>query len=237
MRTFVSFLFLVLTLLVTTQSVRLDRDDPAWHTFVMPYRLAKLATQAPAETLAMPVAGVRVSQVADTWGAPRPGGRSHQGQDIFAPRDTPIYAAAAGVVTRITDQTLGGNSVFVTGAGGYRYYYTHLEAFATGLYVGQPVTTDTLLGYVGNSGNARTTPTHLHFSVYTPSGAIDPLPLLTDRHEPTVVTRMVMMCGARASTTSTFKIQAPKLGRSKRSRLRRESPRRKSPRLSNMEHA
>lgn len=181
MRHLIRVLFVILALLVATDSVRLDRDDPAWHTFAMPYRLARLATEPPADTLVMPVAGVRVSQVADTWGAPRPGGRRHQGQDIFAPRHTPIYAAAGGIVTRITDQTLGGNSVFVTGAGGYRYYYTHLEAFATGLFVGRPVDTGALLGYVGNSGNARTTPTHLHFGVYTPSGPIDPLPRLTDR--------------------------------------------------------
>lgn len=160
--------------------VELDRDAKSVQRLVLPYRLARLSLQVPPTTLQMPVPDVRVRDVADTWGAPRSGGRTHQGQDIFAARHTPIYAAAPGVVTRITDGTLGGNSVFVTVSGGHRHYYTHLEAFAPGLYVGQTVTAATLLGYVGNSGNARNTPPHLHFGVYTPLGAIDPLPLLCD---------------------------------------------------------
>lgn len=171
-------MLLFLVLLIVTRGVELDRDAELVQRVVMPYRLARLSLRAPPATLRMPVAGVR--DVADTWGAPRSGGRIHQGQDIFAAQNTLIYAAAPGIVTRITDNTLGGNSVFVAVSGGHRHYYTHLEAFAAGLYVGQAVTTETLLGYVGNSGNARNTPPHLHFGVYTPSGATDPLPLLRD---------------------------------------------------------
>jgi peptidoglycan LD-endopeptidase LytH len=69
----------------------------------------------------------------------------------------------------------------VLGAGGRVYYYAHLEAYAPGLAVGDPVTPATLLGYVGTSGNARGTPPHLHFGVYTLSGPVNPLPLLQDR--------------------------------------------------------
>ena len=50
----------------------------------------------------------------------------------------------------------------VTGGGGLRYYYAHLKRYANGLFEGQAVTTDTLLGYVGTSGNAASTPPHLH---------------------------------------------------------------------------
>jgi murein DD-endopeptidase MepM/ murein hydrolase activator NlpD len=158
-----------------------NQDSPRWQHLTMPFRIARLSTQTPNATILMPVQGIRVSQVADTWGAPRSGGRKHEGQDIFASRGTPIYAAADGIITRMTDRTLGGTSLFITVRGGHRHYYTHLDAYAEGIYVGQPVSTDTLIGYVGNTGNARTTPPHLHFGIYTASGAIDPLPLLRNR--------------------------------------------------------
>lgn len=144
-------------------------------------RTALLALKEPDETLAMPVKGVRRRQIADTWGADRAGGRRHSGQDIFARRGTPVYSATEGVVLRVGESELGGKVVFVYGAGGRRYYYAHLEDFAQGLAPGDFVTTETLIGYVGTSGNAKNTPPHLHFGVYTAGGAINPLPLLTDR--------------------------------------------------------
>lgn len=135
----------------------------------------------------MPVLGVRVSHVADTWGVPRGLGRIHEGQDIFAPRGTPIYSATEGYVWRIGTSQLGGLVVWVVGAGGRRYYYAHLERYGETIQEGDYVTTDTLIGYVGNTGNAVTTPPHLHFGIYQGSRrtcdrqVFDPLPLLVDR--------------------------------------------------------
>ena len=129
----------------------------------------------------MPVKGVTKGQIADTWGAARSAGRSHSGQDIFAKRGTPVYSATEGVVLRVGEGNLGGKVVFIYGAGGRRYYYAHLDDFAPDLAAGDVVTTDTLLGYVGSTGNAKGTPPHLHFGVYAAGGAIDPLPLLADR--------------------------------------------------------
>ncbi len=146
-----------------------------------------LLPKEPDTRLAMPVQGARVRQVANTFGAARSGWRIHEGQDIFAPRGTPVYSATSGFVWRIGQGQLGGLYVFVVGPGGRRYYYAHLERYAAGLKEGQKVTTRTLLGYVGNTGNARTTPPHLHFGVYSGSRrtcdykVIDPLPLLADR--------------------------------------------------------
>jgi len=150
----------------------------------LPIKLANLSRLEPDKELLMPVYGRRVSEIADTWGAPRGenGERKHEGQDIFAPRGTPIFSATTGYVTRITGDKIGGNSVYVTGTGGIDYYYTHLDRFPEGLPVGDKVTTDTVIGFVGNSGNAETTPFHLHFGVYvTPRQALDPLPLLINR--------------------------------------------------------
>lgn len=147
----------------------------------LPFHLAVLSMREPDGQLAMPVSGVRVRQVADTWGAPRDGSRQHAGQDIFAPRGTPVYSATEGYVLRVGESPRGGKTVFVLGAGGRRYYYAHLDAHAEGLAAGDYVTPDSLLGYVGTTGNARGTPPHLHFGVYMTGGAINPLPLLTDR--------------------------------------------------------
>lgn len=143
-----------------------------------PFEIARLQLREPDAVLAMPVAGVRHAQIADTWQAPRPGDRRHHGQDIFARRGTPVRSATDGYVVRIGENRLGGRVVSVMGAGGRLYYYAHLEAWAPALAVGDRVTVGTVLGQVGTSGNARGTPPHLHFGVYTRSGPIDPLPLL-----------------------------------------------------------
>jgi murein DD-endopeptidase MepM/ murein hydrolase activator NlpD len=148
--------------------------------FATSFRLASLARQAPAEALLMPVAGVRVTEVADTWGAPRSGGRRHEGQDIFAPRGTPVVSAVPGIVTSIGSSARGGNVVWVTGTGRRRYYYAHLEGVAPGLQIGDRIDEGVLLGFVGSSGNAADTPPHLHFGLYGSRGALDPLPLLRD---------------------------------------------------------
>lgn len=154
--------------------------------------LAVLERSLPAQAdsrLMMPVDGVRVRDVQDTWGAPREGAREHSGQDVFAPPGTLVRSATAGVVWRIGNSVNGGNWVYVLGAGGRRYYYAHLGRVNGTLREGQTVNTRTILGTVGNSGNAVATPAHLHFSVFTayePGAgcrflAINPLPLLRDR--------------------------------------------------------
>lgn len=143
--------------------------------------MARLALKEPDARLLMPVKGVRVRQIADTWGAPRSNGREHKGQDIFARRGTPVFSAAEGYVLRVGTSDLGGKSVFVAGRGGRRYYYAHLDDFAPDLKAGDYVSTSSLLGYVGTTGNAFNTPPHLHFGVYGTGGAINPLTLLTDR--------------------------------------------------------
>lgn len=151
-------------------------------------RVARLYTQDPDTKIAMPLPDVTKRQIADTWGAPRGVGRRHQGQDIFAPRGTPVFSATHGYVLRIGENSLGGQTVSVIGSGGRVYYYAHLEGYAPGLEVGDRVSPRTVLGFVGTTGNAQGTPPHLHFGIYTATGAINPLPLLTDRTAPTVTT-------------------------------------------------
>jgi len=151
-------------------------------------RVARLYARAPDSKIAMPLESVSKRAVADTWHAPRGTGRLHEGQDIFAPKGTPILSATTGYVFKIGENSLGGQTVSVIGSGGRIYYYAHLDRYAPGLEVGNRVTPRTVLGYVGTTGNAQGTPPHLHFGIYTLNGAINPLPLLTDRTTPTVTT-------------------------------------------------
>ncbi len=148
-----------------------------------PLRLALYTTELAAmpapQFLAMPVEGVRPAALRDTWHAPRDGGgRRHEGLDIFAPRGRPVRSATEGIVLRVGTNRLGGQVVWVMGPGGQRHYYAHLDRFA-GVRAGQRVTVGTVLGYVGTTGNARGTPPHLHYGIYTAGGAISPYPLLT----------------------------------------------------------
>ena len=146
--------------------------------------VARLSMQEPDTKLAMPLSDVSRRQIADTWHAPRGSSRLHEGQDIFAPKGTPVLSATNGYVYNIGENNLGGQTVSVIGAGGRVYYYAHLDKYAPGIQVGDRVNTRTVLGYVGTTGNAQGTPPHLHFGIYTSAGAINPLPLLTDRTAP-----------------------------------------------------
>lgn len=147
----------------------------------LPFKIARMYAEEPDRQLFMPVEGVRVGRVGDSWYALRSGGRLHEGQDIFARRGTAVRSATAGYVVQLGQNALGGNIVWVAGAGGRSYYYAHLDSFAPGLAAGDYVTTDSLLGYVGTTGNAAGTVPHLHFGTYAPEGAVDPRPLLADR--------------------------------------------------------
>lgn len=113
----------------------------------------------------VPVAGVRGKDIASTWGAPRSGGRKHTGADIFAPKGTAVVAATDGVVLAIGVDRLGGNVVYLLGEGLTIQYYAHLDAWEPSLRKGQHVEAGDVLGTVGNTGNAASTPSHLHFGV------------------------------------------------------------------------
>jgi len=133
--------------------------------------------------LAFPVQGVDGAAIWSGFGADRDGGRrAHRGVDIFAARGTPVLAATDGFVTRVETTRVGGNVIWMQPLfGNMRVYYAHLSEqwVEPGEFVlaGQP------LGAVGNTGNAITTPPHLHFGVYVRrqgvrGGARDPAEFL-----------------------------------------------------------
>ena len=131
-------------------------------------------------SLLMPVVGVRPFELENSWGNPRDGGkRKHKGIDIFAPKGTGIVAVADGIVSYIGEQPKGGNCLWLTTESGASFYYAHLDRWATGLYEGMEVRSGELLGYVGNTGNAKYTPSHLHFAVNENDEMVNPFPILT----------------------------------------------------------
>ncbi len=116
-----------------------------------------------------PVAGPRA--FGDTWGAARSGGRSHEGVDMMSPGGTPLVAVESGSVQFKTTR-LGGNSVWLNGSSGTRYFYAHLSAWEGS---SRSVSQGEVIGYVGATGN--TTANHLHFEIHPGGGrAVNPYP-------------------------------------------------------------
>jgi peptidoglycan LD-endopeptidase LytH len=131
-----------------------------------------------AASLAFPVAGRGMGAIRSVFGDPRDGGRrDHHGVDIFAPRGTPVLAAAPGTIRSTRPTRLGGKVVWLRTEPQGNLYYAHLDSVH--VRRGMQVEVGDTLGFVGNTGNARTTPTHLHFGVYA-GGPNDPIPYLFD---------------------------------------------------------
>ena len=111
----------------------------------------------------------------DSFGAPRSGGRRHQGVDMLSPRGTPVVASVSGSV-KSHSSSLGGISYYLSGDDGNEYYGAHLSALSG---VRGRVERGTVVGYVGDSGNARGT-NHLHFEIHPGGGgAINPYPTVS----------------------------------------------------------
>lgn len=138
-----------------------------------------LTIRAGASLAGFPVVGVDSHAIQSWFGDPREGGaRDHHGVDIFAPRGTPVIAVAEAVVGRVGTGGLGGKTVWLRDRGGRAFYYAHLDSQL--VRSGARVNPGDTLGLVGNTGNARTTPPHLHFGLYQ-RGPVDPYPFI---HEP-----------------------------------------------------
>jgi murein DD-endopeptidase MepM/ murein hydrolase activator NlpD len=127
--------------------------------------------------------GVRVCPVdgavtfRDSWGEPRPGGRSHTGTDMMAPIGTPLVAIESGTIWAPNWHYAGGLGLYINGDSGDRWYYAHMNAYAPGIVDGTRVTAGQLVGYVGETGNASVP--HLHLG-YLPGSAYydNPYPIV-----------------------------------------------------------
>jgi murein DD-endopeptidase MepM/ murein hydrolase activator NlpD len=127
-------------------------------------------------SLAFPIPQNVKSSIISLFGTGRDnGGRKHEGIDILAPKHSPAVASANGVITRVNENALGGKVIFLRpDNASYNLYYAHLDSQIA--KEGQRVKTGDILGFTGNTGNAKFTVSHLHFGIYTNNNvAMDPL--------------------------------------------------------------
>lgn len=140
------------------------------------------------DALLIPVQGITVTQLTDTFGDARAQGRAHDAIDIMAPRGTPVLAVADGQIEKLFTSKPGGLTIYqFEPSGRYAYYYAHLDRYADGLAEQQTVRRGDVIGYVGSTGNANPETPHLHFSIFAlgpekqwwKGTAINPYPVLT----------------------------------------------------------
>lgn len=143
----------------------------------LPRRPAPAAAIRPDGAYAFPVLG-DVSFI-DDYGAPRAGTGWHQGNDLFATTGTPLVAVADGTLSRVGVNTLGGNRLWLTDDAGTAYYYAHMSAYAPAAVEGARVRAGQVIGFVGNTGQAITTPPHVHLEIHPAGGdSVNPYPYL-----------------------------------------------------------
>lgn len=145
------------------------------------------APSPPSLPLLIPVAGVKASELVDTFTDARSNGRAHDAIDIMAPRGTPVFAVSDGKVVKLFTSRQGGLTIYqFDPSQTYAYYYAHLDSYAPGLLEGLELKRGDVIGRVGSTGNASVDAPHLHFAVFIlgpernwwQGTAIDPYPLL-----------------------------------------------------------
>jgi len=154
-----------------------------------PVAVAQQVQVAPSG-LAIPVVGVKVDQLVDTFDAARSQGRRHDAIDIMSPEGTPVIAVADGIVEKLFTSVRGGLTIYERSPDKkFEYYYAHLSAYAPGLQEGQQIKRGQVIGRVGHTGDASPAGPHLHFAINTmgPTDrwwngtAINPYPLLAGK--------------------------------------------------------
>jgi peptidoglycan hydrolase-like protein with peptidoglycan-binding domain len=131
--------------------------------------------------LAIPVLfGVTLKTISPNFGDAREGGtRIHLGEDIMAPKGTPIVTPTKAVVLRLTNGPNEGLTIYTANPGGETFIYMHLDKYGEGVSEGKVLEPGDLIGYVGNTGNASGGASHLHFEIHNATGTpVDPFPRL-----------------------------------------------------------
>src|SRR3989344_400007 len=142
-------------------------------------KIIALGSTANASVLMPVLFGVGVKDISPNFGDPRSGGRTHEGEDIMAVKGTPIISPTPAVVLRIGAGETEGNYVYTANPGGETFIYMHLDRIGEGVISGLVLGQGSLIGYVGNTGNASGGPAHLHFEIRKDRVAADPFPRLT----------------------------------------------------------
>ena len=160
------------------------------------------------KTLAFPVSGR--SKIGSFWGDKRDGGkRTHEGIDIFARKGTPVVALCDGIIVCSANTPRGGKNLWLQSFKyPWRAYYAHLDQKKVS--EGQVVKKGQVIGTVGNTGNAKYTPAHLHFGIYKIlGGAENPLPWVKYSKKTTVTAKTAVVKKTPPATKTTVTKKAP----------------------------
>ena len=138
------------------------------------------------------------STFSNDWGDPRPGGRRHMGTDIMAEKHSAVVAVADGFVVAMRESPRAGYYIRLAHRDGWQSWYMHLNndtigtddgsggaaaAYPPGLEVGVFVRAGSVVGYVGDSGNAERGSSHTHFELHDGKRAVNPYPYLAAAHD------------------------------------------------------
>ena len=135
-------------------------------------------TRLPGGSHVFPIAGP--STFSDDWLAPRAGGRYHEGIDLFAARGTPVVAVADGTLFRVGYSGISGNRLWLRDSAGTDFFYAHLDSYASAAREGALVSKGTVIGYNGDTGDAKGTPPHVHFQIHPGGGGpVRPYPIVS----------------------------------------------------------
>ena len=117
--------------------------------------------------IGLPISGLRLENIIDTFAQTREGSKHHEAVDIMAPRGTPVVAVDSGTIRKLFLSKPGGVTIYQFDSNEiYCYYYAHLDRYAAGLTEGKSVQRGELIGYVGSTGNASARAPHLHFAIF-----------------------------------------------------------------------
>ena len=132
----------------------------------------------PSGSHVFPIAGA--STFSDDWGAPRAGGRGHEGIDLFAARGTPVVAVADGTLSRVGYSGISGNRLWLKDGSGTTFFYAHLDGYSVAAREGALVRQGAVLGFTGDTGDAKGTPPHVHFEIHPGGGEpVQPYPIVS----------------------------------------------------------
>ncbi|HXH68867.1 MAG TPA: M23 family metallopeptidase [Pyrinomonadaceae bacterium] len=151
------------------------------------------STNETAQTLMIPVVGIKREQLQDTYNNARSGGRVHNAIDIIAPGGTPVVAASDGEIAKFFYSNGGGGiTIYQYSHDKYFiYYYAHLQNRADNIKEHDFVKQGTVIGYVGDTGNSGAGNYHLHFSIgvltdpkrFFDAAELNPYPILKNSIE------------------------------------------------------
>jgi peptidoglycan LD-endopeptidase LytH len=117
--------------------------------------------------ISLPLDGLKLSDIHDTFDQLRGGTRKHEATDIMSPRGTPVVAVNDGKIVKLFLSKPGGNTIYqFDPSEQYCYYYAHLDRYAPGIAEGKLVHRGEVIAFVGSTGNADPSAPHLHFEIH-----------------------------------------------------------------------